>query len=532
MRKTIRIPFVHNRTVVRFPNRCVYCGESSTTSLEIKVDRTFSIGQSTTTVSTRLPIPYCEVHARTSKQNAEIIMRMFYIALIFSASAVIIVAQQNELYSKSFFESPYSLGAYIMAAVVVIFLAAIMAAIMTQAVKYLLSPFYKTLPYQGTALGIDANFSLQMDALEFKFTNTQIASEFSLLNGQDNHGNLSSLASSFSPTSDIEGKHRSKPDPLTPQRQILAANPSSQASDNSENQNISKGLPVIPELIKAGDVDGLIDVLSNYRHKFPRMHEVIQALAELKDERAIEPLTTLLQNPKVREDDQEDAAEALARIGGTQAIEALVAVIQSQTVKEPVRRSAEKQLCQVGDSRAAGLLIGILTDKKNPEHIRGTAAHILGEIGDEQSIEPLLAAIEINEEKEKRISQLLSDGPWYEWKTAYHAENDWWLRTIAVEALDKVGDSRAILPLSKLVKCSAGEASIALKALTKIVENCLPVITVDDLRELASLEDAVGVVWDALGDDDWVQSPSPIKLNCSLVRKMANQELSHRGLQA
>jgi HEAT repeat protein len=467
-----------------------------------------------------------------SKQNTEILKTVFYITLIVSALTAVILGQQYELYPHGFFQGPYSLGAYIIAAVVVFLVAAVMAGIMVQVLKYLLWPFLKTLPHQGTALGIDVNFSRKMDALEFKFTNTRIASEFSLLNGQGDHGHLSTLPSSFSPTRGMESKNRSEPGPLTPHGQILETTPSIQASDSSENQIISKGLPVISELIKAGDVEGLIDVLSNYRHKFPRMHEVIQALAELKDERAVEPLITLLQNPKERQNDQEDAAEALGKIGGTQAIEALVAVIQSQTVREPVRRSAEKQLCQVGDRRAVDLLIGTLMDRKNPSHIRGTAAHILGEIGDEQSIEPLVAAIEINEEKEKRISQLLSDKPWYEWKAAYHAENDWWLRTIAVGALEKVGDSRAVLPLAKLVKCSAGEASIALKALTKILENCLPVVTVDDLRELASLEDTVGVVWDALGDDDWVQSPSPMRLNCSPVRQMAHQELSRRGLQA
>jgi len=143
--------------------------------------------------------------------------------------------------------------------------------------------------------------------------------------------------------------------------------------------------------------------------------EAAKALGELKDDRAVEPLISVL-----TEDDDNDvrgsAAISLGMINDTRALEPLIEALQDQ--ESVVRSSAANGLGWLGDARAAEALIKALKDKSF--EVRGLAAMSLGIIRDQQATEPLIEALQ-DARPEVRIN--------------------------AAVALGDIGDKRAIDPL-------------------------------------------------------------------------------------
>jgi HEAT repeat protein len=121
------------------------------------------------------------------------------------------------------------------------------------------------------------------------------------------------------------------------------------------------------------DIPGLIRALKN-----PDMsvqYEAAEALGQLRDPAAVQPLIEVLTNDQYS-GTRWKAAEALAQIG-TLSVEPLIAALSHP--EEDVRWKAAIALGEIGDTRAIGPLIELLRDEDR--FVKGRAAYALGEIG-------------------------------------------------------------------------------------------------------------------------------------------------------
>jgi HEAT repeat protein len=151
--------------------------------------------------------------------------------------------------------------------------------------------------------------------------------------------------------------------------------------------------------------------------------QAAQALGELGDSRAIEPLMAAL------EDDNQwvriVAVEALGLLGAQEATEYLISSLEDDSMW--VRRASVVALGQVGDARAVEPLMQRLLrapDSEWPEEIHDVLAKALGDIG-EPAIKVLVQALE---------------------------DSDAWVSAAAARALGRIGDPQAITPLTLLMK--------------------------------------------------------------------------------
>ncbi|MEX2752606.1 MAG: HEAT repeat domain-containing protein [Candidatus Freyarchaeota archaeon] len=131
------------------------------------------------------------------------------------------------------------------------------------------------------------------------------------------------------------------------------------------------------------------------------MTELLWALGEIGDERAVEPLIQVL-------DDFESlvrkrAAEALGKMKHIRAVEPLIQALQDEDVK--VRVEAAEALGKIKDERAVdpllrlvqkGLFVG---EEKEASSLRVKAVWALGEIGDQRVLEPLEELLDIEYSK-------------------------------------------------------------------------------------------------------------------------------------
>jgi HEAT repeat protein len=165
---------------------------------------------------------------------------------------------------------------------------------------------------------------------------------------------------------------------------------------------------------------------------------------KLKQSRNMQGLILALKNrdPKI----QYDAAEALGEVGDSRAVEPLVTALKNDEFSG-VRWKAAEALSKLG-SPAVPALIGAL--RHDDDDVRWKAAIALGEIGDPQAIEPLIlllcdedrfvkshAALALGSIGEPAINPLLRA----------LREGDGNLRWGAAIALGKIRDPRAIEPL-------------------------------------------------------------------------------------
>jgi len=112
------------------------------------------------------------------------------------------------------------------------------------------------------------------------------------------------------------------------------------------------------------------------------------------------------------------AAEALGEIKDPRAVDPLTTVLKDKDAL--IRRHAVKALGKIKDARAVSPLIGILNDHDEQSHVRMTAAEALGSIGERRAVEPLVSALK---------------------------NSLWAVRSSAAIALGTIRDPRAVVPL-------------------------------------------------------------------------------------
>ncbi len=227
--------------------------------------------------------------------------------------------------------------------------------------------------------------------------------------------------------------------------------------------------------------DGYLKILSSDSSEARRL--AIEALGELGDQRAIEPLLK-----KLGENSYREIAEALKKLGATpeQMVEGYLKALSSNSSYD--RRSAAAALGKLGDRRAVEPLIARLEDENSS--VRRSAAEALGELGDKRAVEPLLKKLE---------------------KDYYYA-----LKATA-NALGKLGDRRAVEPLlKKFGEDGYSEIAAALKKLgasqEQMVDGYLEALSSNSFDASRSAAEALGKLGDKravgpliarLGDDDF-----------------------------
>jgi len=176
-------------------------------------------------------------------------------------------------------------------------------------------------------------------------------------------------------------------------------------------KNIFSSRDSIPGMKAARDVKGLIRLLKH--QDLDVKYGAAEALGEMRDNRAVEPLVTALKNDEFS-GVRWKAAEALSKIGAP-AVAALIGALRHDD--DDVRWKAAIALGEIGDPRAIEPLILLLCDEDR--FVKSHAALALGAIG-EPAVNPLLRALR---------------------------EGDGNLRWGAAIALGKIRDPRAIEPL-------------------------------------------------------------------------------------
>ncbi len=174
--------------------------------------------------------------------------------------------------------------------------------------------------------------------------------------------------------------------------------------------------------------------------------QAAQALGELGDPRAIEPLIEALEdtNQWVRI----VAAEALGQLRARQAVEALILCLDDPSIW--VRRAAVVALGEIGDPRAVPPLVERLLHHPStewPVELRDVAARALGRLGP-PALEALTAALE-DEDKWVRQAAVRALGQMGNPQAADALiavldSDEPWLRSAAVQALARIPDARAV----------------------------------------------------------------------------------------
>jgi len=167
----------------------------------------------------------------------------------------------------------------------------------------------------------------------------------------------------------------------------------------------------VKKLRESRNVQGLIFALQN---KDPTVqYDAAEALGDIGDERAVEPLLTALKNDETG-GVRWKAAEALSKLG-TPAVAGLISALQHDD--DDVRWKAAIALGEIGDPKSISPLISLLCD--DDRYVRSRSAYALSMIG-EPAVDPLIHALR---------------------------EGDGNLRWGAAIALGKIQNPRAIEPL-------------------------------------------------------------------------------------
>ena len=126
------------------------------------------------------------------------------------------------------------------------------------------------------------------------------------------------------------------------------------------------------------EVEKLIEQLKEDDHIV--RSSAADALGEIGDERAIEPLIELLKDENVRG----TAAWALGEIGGERVVEPLIEALKEieyiSVIDDSVRLIITQCLGKIDDERVIEPLIGLLKDKNEDKEVRNSAISALDEI--------------------------------------------------------------------------------------------------------------------------------------------------------
>lgn len=170
-----------------------------------------------------------------------------------------------------------------------------------------------------------------------------------------------------------------------------AVPPLLQALKRDMTEHTGTAMAIIPALGELGDdraVPLLLKALNNLDHEWLGREAAARALGHIGSSQAVSGLIRASWLPETRH----AAIEALARIKDPRAIPALLSALG--TSEEPeTRQAAAAALIDIGKP-AVPELIEKLESRYSGDHARAQAAGILGEIGDPRALGPLRKALD------------------------------------------------------------------------------------------------------------------------------------------
>ena len=203
-----------------------------------------------------------------------------------------------------------------------------------------------------------------------------------------------------------------------------------------------------------------------------------EALGGIRAVSALDDLVAVLKDEY--RDARAAAATSLGKIGDSRAIDPLMAAFSDENHRagsqsslnrgQDVRAAAVTALGQIGDPRAADFLIGALDE--SDRHIHEAAVEALGQIG-APAIDPLLvkAGASVHKKRAAAVEALgqISDARTFEPLVAALEDQDDGVRAAAAAGLGKLADPRAVEPLiAALQRGGESVRSAAARALGQI----------------------------------------------------------------
>lgn len=237
---------------------------------------------------------------------------------------------------------------------------------------------------------------------------------------------------------------------------------------------------------------------------------------------------------------------------GTDAVEPLLVLLKKDRY---LRKRAVEALGEIKDARAIGPLIHLLADP-NPNSHRGYIAEVLGKIDPgwrksdaaQTAVPALISAFAetpmthgakshseilwaakaakdaviwaMGEIGDQRFVGFLAN--------AIVTESDRYGMRIIVEALRKIGDTHAVMPLVRLARVNKEISYEAVSELEKILDTKASTVLEGDLRSIAQLSGVVAIVRVSVCEGYSYYE----NVDCSRVRQLARQEMIRRGLEA
>lgn len=109
------------------------------------------------------------------------------------------------------------------------------------------------------------------------------------------------------------------------------------------------------------------------------------------------------------------------------------------------------------------------------------------------------------------------------------------VRKDAAQSLGEIGDAHAVKPLINLIEDSFhyAIAKTAVGALEKVFVRVAASVVSKDVQAAAALSDVSGTYYERREGTAWfseTRNATPWIMDCSQVRRLANQELTRRGL--
>jgi len=156
-----------------------------------------------------------------------------------------------------------------------------------------------------------------------------------------------------------------------------------------------KGASALGKLGRPEAEDALISAL-NSNTNLSIVCAIIEALGQIGDTRAVEPLIAFLNHKEAKI--RECTAASLGKLRDTRAVESLIAALNDE--QERVRWYAADSLGKIGDPVCVDSLIKLLSDTN--ARVRESAVTALGQIGNQQAIESLIKALQ---DADKRVAE-------------------------------------------------------------------------------------------------------------------------------
>lgn len=320
------------------------------------------------------------------------------------------------------------------------------------------------------------------------------------------------------------------------------------------------GPPNVERLREKRKVQSLIKAL-NYKKMWQVRAEAAEALGELQNQAAVSPLITLLQDPD--QTVRVAAIQALGKLEDQRAVEPLMALLQDKNTD--VLEKAATALGKLGDRRAVEPLIILLEFRRDQSYqyfvVQRAAIQALNRLKGPRAFEPLIDLLRIRSERneikwvQRTAAEALSTSGERE---AIEPLIELWKAThtpVLPREMRNIGDIQADQLLMKAIEQALGHlgaveqllkiideqesTEIAVEVLYHILQQYTAEIATEDLRSIFRLDKVI---------QRFKQFPAPAATNgktarptpcyeekmidCSHVKRLAQQELIRRGLRS